>query len=77
MKNKEKITVYQPKTNYEASMLFEIFKNMNLENLDKEEFFFLFERGHGEIGFCVRYNCWQVCDIKSSELFDITLCDIK
>lgn len=74
-KEKENITVYQPKTLEKAKELFEKFKQMGLEDLDEENFFFLFEKGNGEIGFCVRHNEWQVCDPKC-DLFNITVVEI-
>ena len=74
-REKENITVYQPKTLEKAKELFEKFKQMGLENLDEEQFFFLFEKGKGEVGFCVRFNVWQVCDPKC-DLFNITLVDM-
>lgn len=49
-KEKENITVYQPKKLEKAKELFEKFKQMELENLDEEKFFFLFEKGNGEVG---------------------------
>lgn len=74
-REKESITVYQPKTLEKARELFEKFKQMGLENLDEEEFFFLFEKGKGDVGFCVRYNVWQVCDPKC-DLFNIALVEM-
>ena len=74
-REKESIKIYQPKTMEQAKKLFAKFKQMNLENLDDEEFFFLFEKGNGDVGFCVRHNTWQVCDPKC-DLFNITIVEI-
>ena len=74
-REKESITLYVPKTLEKAKELFEKFKQMKLENLDEEKFFFLFEKGNGEVGFCVRYNTWQVCD-PNCNLFNISLAEI-
>ena len=61
-REKESIELYIPKTLEEAKKLFKKFSQLNLKNLDKEKFFLSFERGSGEIGFCIRNNEWQVCD---------------
>ena len=74
-REKESITLYIPKTLEKAKELFEKFKQMKLENLDEEKFFFLFEKGNGEVGFCVRYNTWQVCD-PNCNLFNISLVEV-
>ena len=74
-REKESITLYVPKTLEEAKKLFEKFKQMELKNLDEEKFFFLFEKGNGEVGFCIRHNVWQVCDPKC-DLFNITIVEI-
>lgn len=72
MENKELIKMYVPKTLKSAKELFEKFKEMNIENLDEEKFFFLFEKGNGEVGFCIRHNTWQVCD-PQCDLFNIVV----
>lgn len=71
-KEKESITLYVPKTLEKAKELFEKFKQMKLENLDEEKFFFLFEKGNSKVGFCVRHSTWQVCD-PNCNLFNISL----
>lgn len=71
-KRKERVTVYVPKTFQGAYELFNKFKRMNLDFLDEDRFLKLYHEGKGEIGFCVRYNTWQVIDPKC-DLFDITL----
>ena len=73
--SKENIAVYVPKTLEKAKELFEKFKQMRLDNLDEEKFFFLFGKGNGEVGFYVRDNVWQVCDPKC-ELFNITVIEM-
>ena len=70
--SKESITLYQPKTLDSAKELFQKFKQMGIKNLDKEKFLLLFEKGEGQVGFCIRNNTWQVCPL-NCELFDITL----
>ena len=47
----ESITLYVPKTLGKAKELFEKFKQMKLENLDEEKFFFLFEKGMARLDF--------------------------
>lgn len=73
--SKENITVYVPKTLKAAKELFEKFKQEKIENLDENKFFFLFERGNGDVGFCIRCNTWQVCDPKC-DLFNITVIEM-
>ena len=75
MKEKENITVYVPKTLDQAKLLFDKFKRMNLNSLDEEKFFFLYDKGNGEIGFCIRNGTWQVCD-PNCDLFNVTLAEI-
>lgn len=75
MNDKEKITVYVPKTLKEAQDLITKFKIMNIENLDEKKFFFLFKKGGGKVGFCIRHNTWQVCD-PHCDLFTVTLAEI-
>ena len=74
--SKENITVYQPKTLETAKMLFEKFKQMNLEHIDEEKFFFYFEKGEGSLGFCIRNNTWQCCETTSNHLFNVTLIEM-
>ena len=50
-REKESITLYVPKTLEEANELFEKFKQMKLENLDEEKFFFLFEKEMAKLDF--------------------------
>lgn len=73
--SKENITVYVPKTLEKAKELFEKFKQMRLDNLDEEKFFFLFGKRNGEVGFYVRNNVWQICYPKY-ELFNITVIEM-
>lgn len=73
--SREKVTLYVPKTLEKAKELFEEFKNMGIENLDEAKFFFLFEKGEGNAGFCIRDNTWQVCP-PDCDLFDITLVEM-
>ena len=74
-REKENIILYVPKTLEEAKKLFEKFKRLELENLDEENFFFLFEKGNGEVGFGIRHNTWQVCD-PGCNLFNIVIVEI-
>lgn len=74
--SKENVTVYVPKTLNAAKKLFYKFRKLNLENLDEKKFFFLFEKGKGDVGFCVRNNTWQVCDPTRCDLFNITVIEM-
>lgn len=73
--SKEKVTLYVPKTLEKAKELFKKFENMGIERLDEAKFFFLFEKGEGNVGFCIRDNTWQVCP-PDCDLFDITLVEM-
>ena len=74
-KEKEDLTLYQPKTLEQATALFEKFKQMNLKDLDEDWFFELFRKGKGDIGFCIRNNSWAICD-PECKLFNITIEEI-
>lgn len=74
--NRENITVYWPKTKHAATELFEMFKQMKLDNLDEERFNVLFEQGNGEVGFCAMENTWQICDPKC-DLYNVTLVEMN
>ena len=74
--SREMVKVYQPENLEKAKKLFEKFKQMNLENLDEGLFFFLFEKGNGDVGFCVKDNRWQVIEPQSNGFFDVELVEI-
>ncbi len=67
---KEKITLYRCNSLKAAKNLFNKFTEMKLENLDKEKFFDLYDKGKSDIGFCVRNNTWQVAPLDGDSLFD-------
>ena len=73
---KEKIVVYRCNSLKAAQDLFDKFSKMDLENLDKERFFDLYNKGKSDIGFCVRFNTWQVTPLDGGNLFDATIIDI-
>lgn len=71
-REREKIKVYVCKSLNGAKRLFELFKSMELENLDEKEFFHLYKCGKDDIGFTVRFNNWQVGTKESDSLFEVT-----
>lgn len=76
MNKREKIKVYVCKSLDGAKRLFELFKSMNLDNLDEKEFFHLYECGKDDIGFMVRFNTWQVGTKQSDKLFEVVNTEI-
>lgn len=70
------LNVYQPKTYVQAMELLEKFKQMGVNPLDEEKFYYLFSRGNGEIGFCKWGNTWQVCQTESDEFFEVNLVEL-
>lgn len=75
-KKKEKITIYKCKNLDGAKKLFDMFKRMSLDNLDKKKFFGLYNKGKDDIGFCVRFNTWQVAPLDDANLFDAKIIEI-
>lgn len=73
---KEKVTIYRCKSFEGAKKLFNIFERMLLDNLDKEKFFDLYNKGKDNIGFCVRFNTWQVSPLDGGSLFDTKIVEI-
>lgn len=71
MDNREKLKIYVCKSLDGARRLFELFKSMNLDNLDEKEFFHLYKCGKDDVGFMVRFNTWQVGRKQSDELFEV------
>lgn len=73
-KEKEKIKVYVCKSLNGARKLFDLFKSMNLDYIDKKsekQFFHLYECGKDDIGFTIRFNTWQGGEKESNSLFDV------
>lgn len=75
-KTTETVVTYVPKTLEDATKLFKKFERMNLKNLNKEEFFRLFEEGNGEVGFCIDNGALQVCEPHLTCLFDFIFGEI-
>jgi hypothetical protein len=74
--NKEKITVYRCMSLEGAKKLFDMFRRMLLDDLDKEKFFDLYNKGKDDIGFCVRFNTWQVSPLDGGNLFETKIVEI-
>lgn len=68
---KEKIKVYVCKSSSGARKLFELFKSMNLDNLDEDKFFYVCKCGNNDISFTVRFNTWQIGEMESNPHFEI------
>jgi len=72
----EKVTIYRCKSLEGAKKLFHMFEAMLLDNLDKEKFFDLYNKGKDDVGFCVRFNTWQVSPLDCGNLFDAEVVEI-
>ena len=74
-KDKEKLTVYKCMNYKMAEKLFSKFEELDLDNLDKDYFFRLYEKGGKDICFSIRFGTWCVgglCD----DLFERTIVEL-
>lgn len=72
----EKVTVYRCMSLEGAKKLFDMLKRMRLDNLDNKKFFDLYNKGKKDIGFCVRFNTWQVLPLDGGNLFNTKIIEV-
>lgn len=73
---KEKLLMYRCHNLDGAKKLFNMFQDMKLDNLDREQFFDIYNRCKRNVLFCVRFNTWQII-LPDCNLFDGEIIEMK
>ena len=63
MQNENHFTIYRCLSKSAAKRLFRKFEELKLKELDRSYFNTIYKKNGSEVGFCIAFDTWKVCEI--------------